>query len=45
MRAQMSRHASTDVSITSVLACHAISFFSSDEGSYINCRNVGKFLT
>jgi len=41
----MSRHASTDVIETSVLACHGISFFSPDEDSYINCRNVGKFLT
>ena len=31
--------------ITSVLACRGISFFSPDEDSCINRRNVGKFLT
>jgi len=46
------QHTSSSVSkthserfITSVLACHKISFFSPDEDSCINCRNVGKFLT
>jgi len=38
------RHLERTHSITSVLACHGISFFSPDEDSCINCRNVGKFF-
>jgi len=37
------RHLERTHFITSVLACHGISFFSPDEDSCINCRNVGKF--
>jgi len=39
------RHLERTHFVTSVLKSHGISFFSPDEDSCIDCRNVGKFLT